>query len=231
MQFDRAMKGISRRLVVGGAAAMPLIASTNALRAPKPGWQGHSAAILGDSITAAQENWFGQVCDRLGMNLRVRAAYPGRRMVDSLLGSNNASALTAAEFSGVDLTLLFLGTNDAFDKTPVGKIDNSTNTATFIGQTKHTVETVMSWRGAQRFIICSPLYRDDGVDIARYRRALEAVSELYTLPYFDLAERAGFSARNASWSLRDALHPSEEGYQRLLVPAVVELLHQVPPLG
>lgn len=197
-------------------------------------WSGRQAAIMGDSITA-NYNWFGDICALFDMTLKTRAAKAGRIMASALLAADDVTPLDADDFTGVSLTWLFLGTNQDAD-TPIGTLADNSAVATFAGQTRKAIESVMTWNPSQRFVVSSLLHRaDQDAKVQQAREMLEALASEYALPFFDARKLAGISPFNQATMIPDGLHPGSSvdniGYSRGLIPAARGFIQALAPIA
>ena len=200
----------------------PRAAHTLALLSDLPAsvWAGRKFAILGDSISA-NYNWVGAMATNLGATLGLNAALAGRKMADALKTPEGV-ALTSADFTDINAAILFLGTNDAV-VTALGSITDAVSDATFFGQAKNTVETLLTWKPTLRLVITTLLYKSPGATgsavIGQYSQALRDVAALYALPVLDLNQISGINPVTAATFLGDGLHPSPPGYANCIIPA------------
>lgn len=193
-------------------------------------WAGRRLIALGDSITAATYNWPAHVCDLIGMDLQITAALGGRKMEKALYAADDTTQLTAADFADADLVMLCLGTNDV-NVTTIGTIDDAAGASTFYGITKNVIETILGWNPDTRLAVCGLLWRlNQQGGTVTYHEALREVARFYAVPFLDFRYLSGFNGFNYTWSLPDGLHPSDDGYRRLYVPAVRGFIQGISPI-
>jgi hypothetical protein len=198
----------------GGISAI-----TPAMRSNISGeWFGKQALVQGDSISDPASgigiDWLVQVGAYHGFSV-TNCALGGRVMLNALK-KHDGSSMASGDFTNIDLTVLALGINDYLAGTAVGSISDSTATASFYGQTKNFVETVLGWKPAQRMVICTPM-RTSTADPINYVTALRAVGALYGIPVLDLYAISSLSSLTTPTWTSDGIHPNTAGFTACLI--------------
>jgi hypothetical protein len=208
-------------------------------------WSGKSFTVLGDSISDPALNatfglttdWPSAVASTIGASVGLRAAKSGRTMVDALKDATGA-ALTSSSFTGIDLAILYIGTNDyGTAATPLGTLADSTATASFYGYTKKAIEQILTWKPTIKFAICTLMQRRDvtgangaGATLADYSQALRNVANLYAIPICDLERISGLNTLTFNTFTADTiLHPNQAGQTACITGPMLGFLRTVWP--
>lgn len=197
-------------------------------------WAGKQFAILGDSISD-NTPWMNTMATMLRASVGLDGALAGRKMVDALKTTSGV-ALSSSDFTSIDACLLWLGTNDFGYSTTLGSITDSTATASFYGQTKLAVETLLTWKPTMRLVLGTLLQRVGGTTpnaggktALDYSAAIRAVAELYALPILDFERKAGINSVTFSTLLGDNIHPNATGYSAAVIPTALGFFSSLYP--
>ncbi len=204
-------------------------------------WQGKSFAVLGDSISDSFTgygggDWFGIIAKDLSATVGLNAAKAGRAMVDALKKYDD-SALAGSDFTNVDLTMLWMGTNDWGLDVPLGTLADSTATASFYGRTKKAIEQLIAWKPSMKIVVGTLLQRTGhftttnavGLLPTAYSTALREVANYYSLPILDWERTSGFNLTNIGTLSGDGLHPNATGYAVAIRPTIKGFLSTLRP--
>ncbi|MED3888002.1 SGNH/GDSL hydrolase family protein [Priestia aryabhattai] len=199
-------------------------------------WNGKAWNAVGDSITQ-QGKYISPVANSLGLTatncglssstMAVNNSYLQNKSVyERVAGINGNTA-----YANADLWSIFAGVNDWLYRTPVGTID-STDTATFYGALKATVENILGRSNVPKLILFTPLQSNrnganqDGVTMNQYRQAIKAVGDYYSVPVLDLYGIGGLNPLNLNQFTGDGIHPNDLGtsyYYTKIVSAIKNL--------
>jgi len=150
-------------------------------------------------------------------------------MAEALLRADDTTPLTSDDFVDVHLCFMLIGTNNV--STTVGSMADEVGAATFYGQTREVIETIVGWNPDCRFVIATLLWRDQYMSsIDALNAAILEIAAYYAIPVCDLRKISGISEFSESWALNDGLHPSANGYRRCLRPAVRGFLRTIDPV-
>lgn len=185
-------------------------------------WTGIGVAAIGDSITSQAPggvNWAAKMKTILG-------SFAGAP-VDGVSGSVMSSVparITAMDLSSVDTLLIFMGTNDYGNSggRALGALGDNGASNTFYGDVYNVISTAMTTKPTLRLVFLTPLQRTDqtaansqGAVLLDYVDAIIETCEKYSIAYFDMNRKIGFSSLNYATYSSDGLHPNAAGHLRL----------------
>jgi lysophospholipase L1-like esterase len=176
-------------------------------------WLGADFGIIGDSITAS-DFWQADVCKYLGATLALNDGVNGRQMAGAFSDAVETNSTTVA---ALDVLGVFLGTNDFGNSRPLGSLSDAAGAATFVGDTRTVIETILGWHPTIRLFFMTPLHRltantpnAQGLKLVDYADMLLDVCGDYGVPVLDLYRTSGMNAVNATANTvsNDGLHPT-----------------------
>lgn len=195
-------------------------------------WIGKQWMAIGDSITQGVAPYYCKVAGQMLMMYRVTNAGGGGT---SLVQWAN-SYLASAHYQGYDLVTIMHGVNDHDNSpnTPLGSLaphGSSFDKSTFFGAYQFIIETIQASSPNTKIALLKSTYvsndtwvNSEGLTMADYRAATQAVAESYGLPCFDASKI--INAENNATMTSDGIHPTAEG-QELLGLAIGEWLATV----
>lgn len=196
-------------------------------------WKGKNWVGAGDSITATLHSgpfWMPQTAAYLGATL-TNVAVSGHRMIDVLTDPQ----FTQANIQANDLATVAHGTNDWSTNVPLGTAADAKTDATFAGNIKNIIETVIGWNPGITLAFRTPLQRNyqqtesltnlNGATLLQFvDMIIEIASEQYGLPVYDAYRNSGFNQphllltdQSVAWT-QDGLHPNAIGGDHLWQP-------------
>lgn len=154
--------------------------------------------------------------------------------IDSVSSPNTAehlAALKEVDWSALDFITILYGTNDFMGGVAIGE-DSGMNTFQFKGALRHSIETILTAYPKIRIVLLTPIYRfwtddgvvtdsdsrereGDGVKLTDFVDAVISVGKEYKLPVFNMYNSLGINKINRTTFLKDGVHPSEAGLERI----------------
>lgn len=155
--------------------------------------------------------------------------------IDSVSSPNTAehlAALKEVDWSALDFITILYGTNDFMGGVAIGEDDSGMNTSQFKGALRYSIETILNAYPKIRMVLLTPIYRfwtedgavtdsdsrereSDGVKLTDFVDAVISVGKEYKLPVFNLYNSLGINKINRTTFLKDGVHPSEAGLERI----------------
>lgn len=200
-------------------------------------WAGLKFVHLEDSFGYGA-NWQYELYAYLGAKMTINASANGRRMADALKDVYG-NVLSAADFAEVHGVYLKLGTNDYNYATPLGSYSDGPDAATYYGQARKAIETMLGYNKYLRINVGTTHQRilgpatnpvigagtgpnSAGFTTRDYSAALRAVAQDYSSPIIDYERVSGLNTITMGTFTEDGLHPNITGGGRtacLLNPA------------
>ncbi len=260
-QGFQGLQGVAGPAGANGAVGLPGVAGptgpmgpaglqgANATAQTVSALRGHGLAILGDSITAANQ-WQPVVVGRTGATIVFQDARPGRKFSDSFecygapsVGSapgtfqpaGNSYCQTAGDLSSTgntlaqnlamaDMLLIRLGTND--QNITLGALGDATTAGTFHGNMRWVIETLLAAKPTLRIILITPELNHFGSPqaIQNVVDAEIAYGNSMGIPVLDLYRTSGNNPLTNSVYTYDGTHLSNWAYQNVDGPAIAQFM-------
>lgn len=195
----------------------------------------HTAVLYGDSISA-EDDFARLLQDGLNIGLLHNHAI-GSSGLSSFTPDNLAGLLEREDVlhPDADLIILWHGTNDWYWGAPLGDPKDA-GPETYYGALRHAISVLRSASPRARIVSLTPLPRwqaPDGMPVlaspqdgyfvrnaaghtlAEYESALLRRSRELCFPVVDVRTLMNLHPGNASFFLKDGIHPNLEGYREL----------------
>ena len=176
---------------------------------------------VGDSLTASYfDLYVSYIADKLDLtatNLGIggtciantESADATPSFVDRICGLHGQTGYSDDK----DIWTIFGGTNDCLKSVPIGTISDTSDT-TFYGALNLICECFSEFPSHPLVAFIIP-YNINNAHIKDYADAIEAVCEKWGFPVLNLMKLSGINPSNRSYYLRDGVHPTQEGANKV----------------
>lgn len=186
--------------------------------------------LFGDSIStrdyASMPFWavINDISDLLSISVNPRS---GSRIAKREDRADSLIERYQSLPAGKDVVLVFMGTNDAANNTPIGSIDDGLET-TLKGALTIIINYWETTFPKTRIGFITPIRRGNVADtkLRTYTDAIVDVLEARGVPYFDGLKEGGLNPRNGivkAQLMPDGIHPNNDGHL-YLVPRLIDFM-------
>lgn len=219
-------------------------------------WRDASVTFVGDSITAGvgtNKTYCNYLDEIISFEKIVNMGVAGSCIsAMSDYGNNNLPLINRYKsIPKSDLIVLFMGTNDYGHETPLGTIEDTTDTS-FYGALNIIIPGILSMYPNSQLIVITPLHRygfgsskitkepytydyipnGRGHNLNDYVDALRKVCERWSVPVIDLFSNSSINPALPAIKniyMPDGLHPNEKGHERIsqIISAHLELYPKI----
>ena len=199
-----------------------------------------SITFIGDSITygVGTDKTYWKMLDESKEFGNVRGYGVSGSCISSKsdYGNNNSPLINRyMNLPYSNIYVIFMGTNDYGHETPLGNIDDNSDTS-FYGALNVIVSGIKNKYDDSEIVFVTPLHRygagtskilnqkytydylNNGVEasLGDYRKAIIDICNKYNLQYIDLYNETGFTPENAEFRkeyMPDGIHPNQKGHE------------------